>query len=159
MRRFRQELSRPEVNEILRHGKVAVWAVEGDDGFPYAAPINYVCSGEAIYIHCAPEGHKIDAIRRNPKCSVCVVDKDDVVAEEFTSYFRSVIAFGHAEIIGSTDEKIMALRLLCEKYCPGLDPTTEIEKSLSRVCIVRIRILKATGKQSIELVTPQSPTL
>lgn len=96
MRRFRQELPQDEVLRILSTGKVAVWAVSGDDGYPYAVPVNYVYDNGCLFLHSASQGHKIDAIKRNPKCSVCIIDKDDVIPEEFTSYFRSVIAFGKA---------------------------------------------------------------
>lgn len=151
MRRFRQELSESESIDILKRGKVAVMAVAGDDGYPYAVPVNYVYDEGCIYVHSASEGHKIDALKREPKCSVCIVDKDDVVPEKFTSYFRSVIAFGEAEFIASEEVKIRALRLLCEKYSPGLDPTNEINKSLKAVTIIRIQLKRITGKEAIEL--------
>lgn len=96
-------------------------AVSGDDDYPYAVPVNYVYDGTSIYIHSAAQGHKVDALRRNHKCSLCIVDKDDVIPEEFTSYFRSVIVFGTAHFVESTDEKIAALRLLADKYSPGID--------------------------------------
>lgn len=80
MRRFKQELPDSESRRILTAGKYAVWAVAGDDDYPYAVPVNYVYDGEAIYIHCACQGHKIDSILRNPKCSMCIVQKDDVIS-------------------------------------------------------------------------------
>ena len=152
MRRFKQELPQAEVSRILTEGKVAVLAVDGDEGYPYAVPVNYVYAGNCIYFHCARQGHKLDALRRNAKCSACIIEKDDIVAEEFTSYFRSVIAFGRAEIVGDEAETIRALRLLCEKYSPGIDPTTEIAKFLKAVCIVRIDIDRTTGKEAKELM-------
>ena len=152
MRRIRQLLPEEENIRILENGKVAVWAVAGDDDYPYAVPINYVYHEGCIYIHCARQGHKLDAIRRNPKCSLCIVDKDDVVPIEFTSYFRSVIAFGKAEIVEEENEVIDALRLLSDKYSPGIDPEEEIKKFLKNVCIVRIRLVEVTGKEAIELV-------
>lgn len=152
MRRIRQLLPEEECIGILENGKVAVWAVAGDDNYPYAVPINYVYSDGHIYIHCAKQGHKLDAIRRNPKCSICIIDKDDVVQNEFTSYFRSVIAFGLAGIIEEEYKIIEALRLLCGKYCPGIDPDDEIQKFLRNVCIVCIKLTEVTGKEAIELV-------
>ena len=151
MRRFKQELPATEVRRILETGKYAVWAVEGDDNYPYAVPVNYVFDGTAIYVHCAREGHKIDSILRNPKCSMCIVEKDDVVPDEFTSYFSSVIVFGKAEIIEDEILRLKALRLLCDKYSPGIDPQDEIAKFLKTVCIVRIRIDRISGKEAIEL--------
>lgn len=151
MRRFRQELSPEASLRILTEGRFAVMALAGDDDYPYAIPINYVLSGNVVYIHCARSGHKIDSIRRNPKCSLCVVDKDDVVPEEFTSYFRSVIAFGKAYIVDDTEETVRALRLLCDKYSPGIGADDEIGRCLQSVCVIRIEIEKITGKEAIEL--------
>ena len=152
MRRFRQELSENESLEILKKGKVAVMAVDGDDDYPYAVPLNYVFHNRYIYVHSASQGHKVDALKRNPKCSLCIIDKDDVIPEKFTSYFRSVIAFGKAEIITSEDTKITALHLLCDKYSPGLNPSEEINKSLRQVTVIRIRLERITCKEAIELV-------
>lgn len=151
MRRFKQQLSAEEVESILLTGKYCVMAASGDDDYPYAVPVNYVYDGTSIYIHSAAKGHKIDALRRNPKCSLCIVDKDDVIPEEFTSYFRSVIAFGTARFVESTDEKIAALRLLGDKYSPGVDPEAEIARFIKTVSIVRIDIDSVTGKEAIEL--------
>ena len=151
MRRFRQELSKEESLEILKNGKVAVIAVAGDDGYPYAVPLNYVYADGFIYFHSALQGHKIDALRRNPKCSVCVIERDEVVPERFTSFYRSVIAFGTAEFITSPEEKITPLRLLGDKYSPGIDPEAEISKGLNSLLIIRIKLESITGKEAIEL--------
>lgn len=151
MRRFKQQLSTEETIKILRNGKYCVMAVSGDDDYPYSVPVNYVYDGTSIYIHSAAQGHKIDALKRNSKCSLCIVDKDDVIPEEFTSYFRSAIVFGKAHFVESTDEKIAALRLLSEKYSPGIDPETEISRFIDIVCIVRIDIDNVSGKEAIEL--------
>lgn len=152
MRRFKQLLTSEASVDILEKGKYAVMAVSGDDDYPYTVPINYVYEGTCIYLHSAKQGHKIDAIIRNPKCSLCIVGKDDVVPEEFTSYFRSVIVFGQATIIESNEEKIRALTLLCDKYSPGINPNHEIEKFRNSVAVIRVDIEELTGKEAIELV-------
>lgn len=151
MRRFKQQLSVEDTEKILRNGKYCVMALSGDDDYPYAIPVNYVYDGISIYIHSAAQGHKIDALKRNPKCSLCIVDKDDVIAEKFTSYFRSVIVFGKAHFVESTKDKVTALRLLGDKYSPGIDPDAEIARFIKSVCIVRIDIDSVTGKEAIEL--------
>ena len=157
MRRFKQQLSAEEVERILRNGKYCVMAVSGDDDYPYAVPVNYVYDGTAIYIHSAAQGHKIDALKRNPKCSLCIVDKDDVITEEFTSYFRSVIVFGKANFVESMEDKVTALRLLGEKYSPGIDPDSEISRFIKTVCVVRIDIDCITCKEAIELTRTRNP--
>lgn len=158
MRRFKQQLSAEETERILQTGKYCVMAVSGDDDYPYAVPVNYVYDGASIYLHSAAQGHKIDALRRNPKCSLCIVDKDDVIPEEFTSYFRSAIVFGTAHFVESTDEKIAALRLLADKYSPGIDAEAEIARFIKTVCIIRIDIDIVTGKEAIELTQAKNRT-
>lgn len=94
MRRKRQMLSAKESEEILRRMTNGTLALHGDGGYPYAVPVSYVYSDGRIYFHTAMQGHKVDALMRDDKVSFCVVEQDDVKPAEFTTYFRSVIAFG-----------------------------------------------------------------
>lgn len=151
MRRVRQLLPPEETEQILRNGKECVLALNGEDG-PYSVPVNYVIEGRCVYFHSAKEGHKIDLMRKDSRVSLCVIDKDTVVPEEFTTYFRSVIAFGKAYFVENDDEKTRVLKLLCDKYCAGISPTDEINRLLKAVAIIRIDIDHMTGKEAIELV-------
>lgn len=152
MRRFKQELAADEAKRILYNGRECVMAVDGDSGYPYAVPVNYVYDGEHIYIHSAAAGQKIDALRRNNCMSLCVIERGDIVPEEFTTYFKSVIVFGHVRFVDNLEEKSAALYKLCEKYCSGLDPSAEIQRFLKTVAILEITIDHISGKQSIELI-------
>ena len=151
MRRFKQELPLDETKAILFNGQECVMAVCDEDNTPYAVPLNYVYDGTHIYLHSAKSGHKIDALKHNPNISLCVIDKSDVIAEEFTTYFRSVIVFGTASFIETEAEKVEALKKLSEKYSKGIDPSNEIARFLKAVEIIEISILKMTGKEAIEL--------
>jgi nitroimidazol reductase NimA-like FMN-containing flavoprotein (pyridoxamine 5'-phosphate oxidase superfamily) len=64
MRRFRQEVPREECIKLLTEEKRAVLAVNGDNGYPYAVPVNFYYDSETdkIYFHCAKAGHKLDAM-------------------------------------------------------------------------------------------------
>ena len=83
LRRKKQALSQEECTAVLNRGTSGVLALAGDDDYPYAVPISYVYDGEKLYFHCAKSGHKLDAIRRNAKASFCVIDKDQIVPEEY----------------------------------------------------------------------------
>lgn len=153
MRRKRQQLSTEESEAILKRMTNGTLALHGDDGYPYAVPVSYVYSEGKIYFHSALQGHKVDALRRNDKVSFCVVERDDIQPAEFTTYFRSVIAFGRARILTDEAEKRAALQLLADKYSsgmPGLED--EIAKGFRHLLIVEIDIEHLTGKEAIELV-------
>ena len=94
MRRHRQQLSQGDCAAILSRGTSGVLAVAGDGGYPYAVPLSYVYQEGTLFFHCAKAGHKLDALRRCSKASFCVIDQDQVVPPEYTTYFRSAIAFG-----------------------------------------------------------------
>ena len=98
MRRFKQQISEEECIRVLREQPRGVLSMIGDDGYPYGIPLDHWYSEEdnKLYFHCAKVGHKIDAIDGCPKVSFCVIDKDDVVPEQLTTVYRSVIVFGKA---------------------------------------------------------------
>lgn len=151
MRRNKQELSLEENIEILKRGTSGVLACIGEDEYSYAVPLSYVYHNSKIYFHCAKSGHKLDAIQYNNKVSFCVIDKDQIVPEEYTTYFRSVIVFGKARILDE-NEKRESLEILATKYSPYLDNTKEIDKFIKVVTMIEIDIEHMSGKQAKELV-------
>ena len=135
MRRHRQQLPDNDCIGILEHATAGTLALLGDDGYPYAVPISFVYHEGCIYFHSAVEGHKVDAIRRNEKASFCVIDQDEVHGELYTTFFRSVIAFGRIRIIEDEEEKLAAGRLLGNRYNPDQDEALqkEMEKYVLKV--------------------------
>ena len=153
MRRNKQALTAEEVTEILKRNTSGVLSLNGDDGYPYGVPLSYVYLDSKLYFHCAGAGHKLDSILKDDKVSFCVIDQDQVVGEEYTTYFRSVIAFGRARVLEGA-EKLRPLVELCEKYYPGhLEQTRQkAEHALKNVSIVEVTIEHMTGKTAMELV-------
>ena len=83
-----------------------------------------------------------------------VVEKDDVHPEEYTTFYRSVIAFGKIHIIEDEQEKLETARMLGNRFNPNQEETLqkELEKGLSRMLMIRFDIEHLTGKEAIELV-------
>ena len=153
MRRKMQALTAEETAEILKRNTSGVLSLNGDDGYPYGVPLSYVYLDSKLYFHCAGAGHKLDSILKDDKVSFCVIDQDQVAGEEYTTYFRSVIAFGRARVLEGA-EKLRPLVELCEKYYPGhLEQTRQkAEHALKNVSIVEVTIEHMTGKTAMELV-------
>ncbi|HHY90330.1 MAG TPA: pyridoxamine 5'-phosphate oxidase family protein [Clostridiales bacterium] len=153
MRRIKQLLSKEETEAVINRCTSGVLACMGDEGYPYAVPLNYVYYNGKIYFHSAKEGHKIDAILKNPKVSFAVIDEDKVVSEEYTTYYRSAIAFGKARI-AEGDEYREAFRALVEKYSGDQPEEAKRNKidTCHRAYIIAIDIEHITGKESIKYV-------
>ena len=116
MRRFKQELTHEEAIQILNNNTAGVLAVLGDEGYPYSVPLSYVFVDNKIYFHSAKTGHKIDAIKNYNKASFCVIDQNQIMPEEYTTYFRSVIAFGKVHIMENEEEIRVAMSKFVTKY-------------------------------------------
>ena len=154
MRRIKQQLTQEECEKILERGRTGVLAVLGDDGYPYTVPINYYYTDDKIYLHCAKSGHKLDAVRSNPKVSFCVVERDDILQEKFTTLFKSAVAFGKAEILADKEEMRSSVTALAEKYCSDFldEVPAEVERGFDILCMIKINIEHLTGKQGKELI-------
>ena len=155
LRRKRQALSRADCEAVLSRGTSGVLALAGDDGYPYAVPLSYLYEDGKLLFHCAREGHKLDAVARCDKASFCVIDQDRVVPEEYTTYFRSVIAFGRIRVIGDDGERRSAVERLALKYHPG--DTREnrnryIDKEWAPLCMLEMTVEHLSGKQATELL-------
>lgn len=155
MRRKKQLLSNQESVDLLTNGTSSVLALLGDDDYPYAVPVSYVYDYSKIYFHGAKVGHKIDAISKCDKASFCVIEQDNIVPEEYTTYFRSVIAFGKIHIMEDEKEIREAIKKLAIKYHPTDNETTRnqtIDKEWKPLCMIEFSIEHMTGKEAIELV-------
>ena len=158
MRRRKQLLSKEECEAVLNRGTSGVLAVDGDEGYPYAVPLSYVYENSKLYFHCAKQGHKLDAIKRNEKVSFCVIDDDNIVPEEYTTYFRSVIVFGKARILEDEGEKRKAMEILAAKYSPDHEEgrMKEIDREFNLLKMIELTVEHMSGKEAIEYVKEKS---
>ena len=159
MRRYKQQLSSEQVEDVLKRGSTGILAVIGDGGYPYTVPMNYVYVDGSIYMHSARSGHKIDALQANDKASFCVIDADDVVPSDYSTNFRSVIAFGRARIVEDEQLKMRSLRLLGDKYNPNQPEALdkEVAHGFAHLHMIELTIEHVTGKQSKELARVKGP--
>ena len=149
MRRSPQALSKEEITEVLIKETRGVLSVQGDDGYPYGVPINHYYDEETgkLYFHGADFGHRVDAIKRDPKVSYCVYGQEYQKEGDWAKYVKSVIVFGKAELIEDQEEIIKWSRALCDKFpCTKEYIETEIEKDAKRTLCFAINIENINGK-------------
>ncbi|TCO69245.1 pyridoxamine 5'-phosphate oxidase family protein [Marinisporobacter balticus] len=104
MRRKDRLLDNDEIHKILEDNTYGILGTVSEDGYPYGVPISYVFYNKAIYMHGATKGHKWDNISFNNKVTFTVVGKTELLPDQFSTSFESVIAFGRAVEV-SNEEK------------------------------------------------------
>lgn len=155
MRKESREMDSKWALEIMRKAPYITVSFTRADGTAYGVPLSLACTSDDLwYFHCAPEGDKLEAIAVHPevclsavtKCQPTVGPKDG----SFTLQYRSAIAFGKAEIVTDTEEKIQALRAISQRFLPQhMDAFEEaVRRSLHRTAVVRITLsAPPTGKR------------
>lgn len=148
IRRRDRALTDDEAREILARAEHGVLATLGADGWPYGIPVNHVLSGNALYIHCATEGHKLDNIAHEDRVSFCVVTGARVLPATLSTLYESVVVFGRAALVTDAAEKRQALELLAIRFCGSVTPEAErtIATTAAQTGVVRIRLERITGK-------------
>ncbi len=150
MRKSDRQLSPEKALEIFDRAPYVTLSMIRPDGSPYGLPLSLVRSDDrTFYFHCADEGEKLDCLAVNPNVSLSAVSRCTPRFEEekknFTEYYNSAIAVGVAEKVMDNEEKIMALRLLCQRFLPAYMEYFDeaIARSLSRTTVIRIRLIEA----------------
>ena len=127
------------------------------DNKPYIVPLNFAYETKDekvfIYMHCAPEGRKLDMIAKNNNvcfeadCSFKVVSSD-TACDYFTEY-ESVIGEGAAFILIEEKDKIHALDLLVKRY--GFEGEPQYQpKIVEKVKVLQISVSAITGKRKLQ---------
>lgn len=148
MRRKGQQLDDAECERILKEGYRGILAVNGEGGYPYALPIDYVYEDGHIYCHCAKEGHKLDALKACDKACFTVIDKPVQEPGSWWFHVKSVICFGRVRIIEEGEEKLLRLRQFGGKYYPTQEELEkEIAHAATRADVLDITIEHMTGKR------------
>ncbi|MDO5411244.1 MAG: pyridoxamine 5'-phosphate oxidase family protein [Lachnospiraceae bacterium] len=92
MRRFKQQLTDEECKEILRMEERGILAVNEDDGYPYAFPMNLTFdeAANSLLLHSAKSGYKLDAMRWSDKVCLCLHDRGYSETGKLDGAYKSV---------------------------------------------------------------------
>ncbi len=150
MRRFKQQVSEEECYRILTEEKRGAFSVIGDDGYPYAIPVNFYFdeNDRRIYIHCAGSGHKMDAIQNCDKVCFTTWNQGYKTEGNWEWNATSVVVFGRASLVEDRALLEDRLRKLATKYYPTQEEVeTEIRSpSMNVVRLISIEVEHMTGK-------------
>ena len=153
IRKKKNELSTEDTKQILREARRGVLAVNGEDGYPYAIPINFIYDETAgrIYFHSSRTGYKLDAIKVCDKVCFTAYGTEIVREEAWAPYMRSAVVFGRCRLLESTPETMALLKRFAMKYYPDealVDQAILEGGRAVRMCEIEIEHL--SGKEGQE---------
>jgi hypothetical protein len=144
-----QKMTQKEIEQFLTCARVGRMGITLENGQAYIIPVGYAYANGEIFFHTCNKGLKMTALRRNP--NICF-EVDESLSD--ASMFKSVIAFGTAQIVSDKEKMIPYLQKLIDKYrvpesfdCYISKPGRNREKELKTVRICTITPNKITGKK------------
>ena len=150
IRKKKNEISQEAAKELLRASRRGVLAVNGDEGYPYAIPINYLYDEEnhRIIFHGAKAGHKVDSLKKSDKVCFTVFGNETIKEEAWAPHLQSVVIFGKCHLVESKDTIINLVKKFAAKYYPSEDMVNQEVMSSGRgVQIFEIEIEHLSGKE------------
>jgi nitroimidazol reductase NimA-like FMN-containing flavoprotein (pyridoxamine 5'-phosphate oxidase superfamily) len=144
-------LNKSEMLQIINDCDVCYIGLVDEDT-PYVLPFNFALDGETLYLHSAPEGRKMNVLRKNNL--VCIsfstghkmYFQNENVACSWGMLFKSVITWGKVEFVEDLKDKEKCLNLFMKKYA-GKEDFSYSLPSLKNVNVMKIPIEKMTGKK------------
>ena len=150
VRKSKNALGEEAAKEVLRSARRGVLAVNGDNGYPYAIPINYLYDEEAgkIYFHGAKAGHKADSINKCDKVCFTAYGNEIIREEAWAPFVRSAVVFGRCRVVEDRAETLILVKRLAMKYYPDESLADgEIAAAGKAVRMYEIDIEHMSGKE------------
>lgn len=150
IRKKKNQISDEAAKELLRTSRRGVFAVNGDDGYPYAIPINFLYDEDAqkIYFHGSRAGHKVDSLRACDKVCFTVYGNETIKDEPWAPYMQSVVVFGRCRLLESGEESLALVKRFAMKYYPDESlADIEIAEGGKAVQMYEITIEHYSGKE------------
>lgn len=171
MRRKDREMSAEFGIQIIDKSRYGVLSVVDEDNEPYGIPLSIVRDENTLYFHSAMDGKKVKTFEKSPDVSVVFVGEvkvpenytkeelDEIAKDEsktvllissvFTTEYESAVVKGKVKLVEDEEEKVKAMKLICEKYTPTkMDYfNMAIKSGLKRTNVYSIEIEEIKAKR------------
>lgn len=150
IRKKKNEISINAVKELLRCSRRGILAVNGEDGYPYAIPINYLYDEDThkIIFHGAKAGYKVDCLKASDKVCFTVYGNERVQEESWAPFLQSAVVFGRCHLVENQEDTIELVKKFAMKYYPDEKTVDEeVASSGSAVQMFEIEIEHLSGKE------------
>ena len=150
VRKKANEISASLAKDLIKKSRRGILAVNGDNGYPYAIPINYLYEEESqkIFFHGSKVGHKVDAIKKSDKVCFTVYGNEQIKEETWAPYVQSALVFGRCKLIEDEDRAMIVLKDFAMKYYPSESMVEEeMKKAAKATQMFEITIEHISGKE------------
>ena len=134
-----RQMSAEAVEKAFAAGNHGTLAVNGDDGYPYAVPVNYVY------------GYKIEALKNSDRVCFSAILNSRVQQDMFTAAYQSVVAFGRASFVEDDAERRRILEQFIYKLSPDFveGGMKFVDAAIGKTALICIDVEEIKGKENM----------
>ncbi len=171
MRRKDRQMDEEFARYVIEKSDYGNLSVVDHNNNPYIVPLSLAIDDDNLYFHSAKEGLKTRLLEdgknvcisfitdvkvpdnyTNEELDIIVKDKDKtkvLISSVFTTEFASTIVYGRVYLVENYDEKVKAMRLICEKYTKEKMDYFEqaIEFGMKRTNVYKVKIDEIMSKR------------
>lgn len=146
-----RQMDHAKAEAAFAAGNHGILAVNGDGGYPYAVPVNYIYEDGKIYIHSAKYGYKIEAIEKDNRACFTAILNSQIVQNKVTAAFQSVIATGKISIVEDDELRRHVLEQFIYKITPDFleGGMKFVNGAFGKTAILCIDVEEMTGKENM----------
>ena len=139
-----------ELTQIIKNADVCTLSMVDESNLPYAVPMNFGYEEGVFYLHAAPEGRKINILKKKPE--VCITlsiahelnIRHENVACSYSMKYQSVQAFGKLEFIEDLELKRKYMNIIMGQYCDRTDFKYN-DPAIKNVTIMKVEATNISG--------------
>ena len=139
----------------LAAAEYGVLSTVGPDGEPYGVPLTYAVEedGKGLVFHCARDGYKLACFGANPRAHFVAVQETNVLPEEFSIEYKSVMVSGLLEEIEDREEKVRCAQVVGDKYST-ISSEEYANRAADKIRVFRLNIEHISGKRLVKAGEP-----
>jgi len=151
-------ISEEDTVALINENEHGVLATINAEGKPCTVALNHVYLDGVFYFHSGLEGEMLTNITGNPEVSYMIVGVADVIYEQFTTAFSSVVVHGKMHVVTDPEEKLRALTALVGRYSSDVIPVKVVSDFIANGvnCVTMLRLTPEhiTGKARLTRKRP-----
>lgn len=142
---------REAIEAILDEAPISHVGTVDPAGYPVVIPTLHARAGEWLYIHGSAVSRTLHEAQRAEICLTATLLDGLVLARSAFHHsvnYRSVVVFGQAERVDTSEDKSRALQAFTEKLIPGrwADVRSPSEQELKATAVLRLPLGEASAK-------------
>lgn len=155
MRRKDRQVPDEEAMVYLKTAEYGVLSTVGPDDEPHDVPLMYAVGedGKGLAFYCVRDGYKLARFDANPWVHFVAVQKTNVLPEESSIEYKSIMVSGPLEEVEDHEERVRCAQVVGDEYSI-ISSEEYANRAADKIRVFRLSIENISGKRLVKVGEP-----